>query len=617
MSTRQQNRLSQKYEIADPKEYKAASTAPGEPAIPAGTEKRLMAAPLETKETEIEKRAVWVVHGMGQQIPFETLDNLTEGLRSVVREPSGGAPRLRAVKFDNQIVQRVELTVIGASGKPYELHLYEAYWAPLTEGVAKLSDVISFLFDGALRGLLNAVKRFERAMFPGPQKVKTTTGVNPDENGIRDFRIPPRAVVEIVAVMLVLLSLIWINAIILAAGGAIQKLPILGQIDIQGQWNQFTALASGMCAVALTFGVILFLAEMSKPAELSNWKKKTLCLAGWIGFLITLATIIAAAGLMFALAAWKTAADWLAPIHVRQVQCAATMLILSSMILAGFAMLMRAYLRSEGSKLRGNGFLVFLFMVSFLIHLSCIPIFWYVSSVPLEPPAWAFPVLNWLANKVWVWPSLILLSAQVRTILVEFPGDVAIYITPNKLDRFERVRQEIKSLARVSAANVYKASVASGKLEYEKIAIVGHSLGSVIAYDTLNYLLTDDTLSGKPLSVAKRTCLLETFGSPLDKIAFFFSIQGKTSFHIREQLAALVQPLIQNYEDYRKCEWVNVYSPNDIISGSLKFYDLPEVPVPPHVKNLADDQAVVPLVAHVDYWKNKLVWQELYRVVAP
>src|SRR3981081_2138504 len=27
-----------------------------------------------------EKRAVWVVHGMGQQIPFETLDSLTTGL---------------------------------------------------------------------------------------------------------------------------------------------------------------------------------------------------------------------------------------------------------------------------------------------------------------------------------------------------------------------------------------------------------------------------------------------------------------------------------------------------------------------------------------------------------
>jgi len=33
-----------------------------------------------TKSAVREKRAVWIVHGMGQQIPFETLDGLTNGL---------------------------------------------------------------------------------------------------------------------------------------------------------------------------------------------------------------------------------------------------------------------------------------------------------------------------------------------------------------------------------------------------------------------------------------------------------------------------------------------------------------------------------------------------------
>jgi hypothetical protein len=56
------------------------------------------------------------------------------------------------------------------TGKPlkhYELHLYETYWAPKTEGVAQLTDVVSFLWDGGLRGLLNSVKSFKRAMFGG------------------------------------------------------------------------------------------------------------------------------------------------------------------------------------------------------------------------------------------------------------------------------------------------------------------------------------------------------------------------------------------------------------------------------------------------------------------
>jgi len=45
-------------------------------------------------ETTREKRAVWVVHGMGQQIPFETLDSLANGLLDVLPNAQV-TPRLR------------------------------------------------------------------------------------------------------------------------------------------------------------------------------------------------------------------------------------------------------------------------------------------------------------------------------------------------------------------------------------------------------------------------------------------------------------------------------------------------------------------------------------------
>jgi hypothetical protein len=119
-----------------------------------------------------EKRAVWVVHGMGQQIPFETLDSLATGLLGALPNPTQVTPRLRTVKVGDQVLQRVELDINGVSeasvGKPvkkYELHLYETYWAPKTEGVARLKDVVSFLWDGGLRGILNSFKSFQRAMF--------------------------------------------------------------------------------------------------------------------------------------------------------------------------------------------------------------------------------------------------------------------------------------------------------------------------------------------------------------------------------------------------------------------------------------------------------------------
>jgi hypothetical protein len=164
-----------------------------------------------------------------------------------------------------------------------------------------------------------------------------------------------------------------------------------------------------------------------------------------------------------------------------------------------------------------------------------------------------------------------------------------------------------------------------GEFLYDKIAVVGHSLGSVIAYDTLNALLNAEMLALTELKIASRTCLLETFGSPLDKIAFFFNFQGKDLFHIREQLAAAVQPLITDYEEFRTFPWINIYSGNDIVSGKVELYDLAMDGQPQPIQEMirlrsvqrfSDPDAIVPLVAHVSYWKNRIVWEKLLAAIA-
>jgi hypothetical protein len=212
-----------------------------------------------------------------------------------------------------------------------------------------------------------------------------------------------------------------------------------------------------------------------------------------------------------------------------------------------------------------------------------------------------------------VWPFLIAISAKVRTLLVQYVGDVAAYVDSNRVDKFDKLREEIKETARKSASAVFLAKAPGSKqFEYEQVAVVGHSLGSVIAYDTLNRLINDDGLSRRRLRVVDRTRVFLTFGSPLDKIAFFFAIQGKNTGRIRERLAAAVQPLIQDYAD-RTFPWINVFSTNDIISGSLDFYDQKGAPVPPGVINVPDEDAFIPLAAHVDYWKNSTIWDQLLR----
>ena len=570
-----------------------------------------------------KKRAIWIVHGMGQQVPFETVDSLTQGLVRVANI-AGTPPRFRTVTLGTQTMQRVELDVDDirrdAHGNPlnrYELHLYEAYWAPETEGVAKLQDVVSFLLDGGSRGLLNCRHRFQRAMF----------------GEMEEFRILFRTAAYICGTLLILLALAVINGVILAAAAAREKLPVLAAMPVASYWPQLTVLASLMTGVAFAFGTVLFLAEMSRSGNWPRAVRLTLSIVTWVALLATAAVIVCTAFVMALATDTHRFASRLVLMPVTQLQPFATLLILGCGLLVAASMAWRGRRRSSGQVLRANGTLLFFFALSFLLFLGSLAVpIWLIgtalaghqfSSALPTSLHWAYWPIRIASSSVWVWSFLIALSAKIRTLLVEYAGDVAIYVTPNKLDRFDEVRTKIKQTVRDVASAIYLAvDPSNGKFVYEQVAAVGHSLGSVIAYDTLNRLMLDDGLGGNRLRIANRTNTFVTFGSPLDKTAFLFTIQGKETYHVRERLAATVQPLIQNYKEFRPFRWINVYSRNDVFSGKLVFYDLrkmqepKEVP-PKAVHNVVDKDASVPLVAHVDYWKNNLVWRELIQRIAP
>jgi hypothetical protein len=79
---------------------------------------------------------------------------------------------------------------------------------------------------------------------------------------------------------------------------------------------------------------------------------------------------------------------------------------------------------------------------------------------------------------------------------------------------------------------------------------------------------------------------------------------------VREQLAASVQPLIDD-QTVRTFPWINIFSPWDIISGNLDYYDAPTAPRHNRVQNIVDPDANTFLWAHVEYWQNILVFQLL------
>jgi hypothetical protein len=205
----------------------------------------------------------------------------------------------------------------------------------------------------------------------------------------------------------------------------------------------------------------------------------------------------------------------------------------------------------------------------------------------------------------------------VRYFVIEYVGDVAIYVSSYKVSRYDEIRSKILNQVFGVARQIYSAGIADGaQLPYDDVVIVGHSLGSVISYDLLNWCINWDQVENDfRYKVVGRTTRLITFGSPLDKTAFLFRTQVSSARNLREALAARQQPLILDYQKFRPktFKWVNIFSRMDIISGSLEYYDVKGLPECNQVENLPDPEASTPLLAHVQYWENTLLHQQLYK----
>jgi len=468
--------IRRKYRIASPSSY-AAVPLPGKEAQPfpgIRPEKFAETVPLEKFVEAVpagarpKRRAAWIVHGMGQQVPFETLDGLAEGIMRVAHPVPGAdgfAPRVRTVRIGDQTVQRVELDVFERNSR-VELHLYEAYWAPVTEGQVKLTDVISFLFSACFRGLLNVFRPFHRAMFD--QVVET--------------KIRFRAAAEITISLLTLASLIVINAVIVASGAA--KYGLTGQqFHIADNWVALSATASCLSAAAIAFGLILFLAELSQPAEGARWSARIISVAVWMAFYLTLAAILAGAASLAVFATYSSLKFSPSDPPFPQLQAFANLLAGAIVVFTLAVLAFKGILRSVGREMRSSIPYTPFFLLSIGIFLGAFfgPMFMGLGAISFSGVYSVLP--GWVSGPFWVWPMLLLVSALVRELMIQYVGDVAAYVTSQNLDRFNRIRQRIKQIALDSARAVYLAQE-NGEFLYDKIAVVGHSLVSVIAYDT-------------------------------------------------------------------------------------------------------------------------------------
>ncbi|HEV2854532.1 MAG TPA: hypothetical protein VHC97_17185 [Thermoanaerobaculia bacterium] len=563
------------------------------------------------------KIAVLAIHGMGQQIPFETVDQVQRNFCAAASRKGKKLPKpsARIAKVGGEVLRRAEIPISAHENEDApEVHFYEAYWAPLTEGRVGLRDVISFLRAGGSNGLkhssgLSLSNHFLFGqMFPFPRSIRRAAGL--------------------ALSLLAVISLVILNAILLAVAAGTNWLPSPpGWFKGEFLQDDMTGVASLVCLFGAALGACLFLAmtrrDLAPKGGLWRLPASQRFLLNSLFYLTLVVLIISAVAMVWLVRQHTRASSDVSFLNPRlggdlkawqlaTVVTAATVLIalialagvLVKMILgkvlapvARLVVTLCFFLVSAAAAVAGGYLLA-------LILGANVPSF---SPTALPAPlAWIFS-----NRRLWVWTVLIGLSATARSFLVQYLGDVALYVSPHKLDRFNETRDRIREEVFKTACALYAARTQDGKPEYDQVALVGHSLGSVVAYDTLNYLINKDLLSDDPLGVNTRTCLLLTFGSPLDKIAYLFQIQGTRTSDTREALANAAQPLVRSY-DYRKFKWINVFSKDDIISGSLEFFDDEKSGGDYRVKNEEDPYSSIPLVAHTEYWRTSIVWDHLY-----
>lgn len=456
------------------------------------------------------RRAVIVTHGMGQQLRFETLTATAEGLLRVGASSSSAAPCAVRAPFGDDLA-RLELALNDANGRPLQVDVYEAYWAPLTEGRVRYSDVVRFLAGAGLSGL-RAGGSFRRWVLGAEQTypVSTSSAVQ---------LILALGVVTSIAVIELAVPLLgarYVYGLVFERAGASQA--------VLAATSMFAA--GGLAAVVYALSLAPWLRWLSKPA-----------------FYLLCATVVA--------------------------------------IGSGLSGLAISHLLGAPWGLTG-------WLAEALPHPRC----------PIWIAAWALIVGATLA---------------ARGVLVQYLGDVAAYVSPHTLDRFDELRHAIRERVCSTFRAVYGARDACGGWLYDEVAVVGHSLGSVVTYDCLNAALNADLRAEgtkEDLSVLRRTSLLLTFGSPLDKTAFVFATHKSAAKQPgRLALAATSQPLILD-ERFTKLRWVNVYSPNDIVSGELDYFG-PANGTRFNFSNVRDDEAQTFVLAHVQYWDGTAVWKEL------
>jgi hypothetical protein len=215
-----------------------------------------------------------------------------------------------------------------------------------------------------------------------------------------------------------------------------------------------------------------------------------------------------------------------------------------------------------------------------------------------------FGLIQWLIRRI--------ASSRFRFIIERLSRwtslkDLVIYTTSDVRSQNYEIRRKILD----GAVEELKSLLKSDR-RYDQIVVVGHSLGSVIAYDALNRITQDINVPGGiSQDAAGKIQGLITLGSPLDKVTFLFEertpdrnlIQReilanlhsfkKRKLKIDQQIMDIRDPFQQKLD----VRWVNFYHLKDRIAGHLDAFT--------PVENVPCEETVPGIGPHSCYWQLK------------
>lgn len=460
---------------------------------------------------------ILVIHGIGQQNPYETLDSFSQGLVRYFNQ-RGHSPRLRPERISHtswtEVALHLEFESPVTDGGLRRLSLFELYWSPYTQGKVTYRGVLNWLLRTALSPLRHLSNNLQ-ALMEAKQKIDLTS-------------IAGLFLREIWRALILYLPIALFAAV--ALFGLITTVPALQGLArafiglVRAEPNRLALAGVALCFLLevylLVFIVVQLLARFRRPSRGME----------------------------------STAENWW-------------------LVLAGF----------------------------FLLFFSALG-FFLAQFFGIDLAAYLRPLLRW-GN---LWPVLaVVLLLLLRRVLVDYVGDVAVYTAADAKSAHYEARSAILRESTAALARLVANPAC------DRIILAGHSLGSVIAYDTLNRLLsgvwaTSDPSAPQPSPRLTRDDLsnkikgLVTFGSPLDKVYYFFRVHVKPDQPIRAQVLSFLHSFrrARSGRDYggfkftyspadppgnetsafpelgAEFRWLNVWSRMDPVSGNLDFYRL-------------------------------------------